>query len=171
MGWVVRKGLAGHRNLNWAWEGGFGMSVDGEQKDGSSNDPKTLAKRKSSPSLWAQTLVQLTLVFTPQSSLPRQATTPSQPQLPGLANSPSAQNLRDLLHAMWPSNSIPRLQRCRSANQRDSPPVLASRSAYKSTAWDYLMPENRNPSQMVKALIAVSVVKTQQCEPSQNEPS
>lgn len=33
------------------------------------------------------------------------------------------------------------------------------------------MPENRNPSQMVKALIAVSVVKTQQCEPSQNEPS
>lgn len=33
------------------------------------------------------------------------------------------------------------------------------------------MPENRNPSQMVKALIAASVVKTQQCEPSQNEPS
>ena len=27
------------RNLNRAWEGGFGISVDGGQKDGSSNDP------------------------------------------------------------------------------------------------------------------------------------
>lgn len=38
---------------------------------------------------------------------------------PGLANSPPAPNPHDLLHAMWPSNSIPRLQRCRSANQHD----------------------------------------------------
>lgn len=116
-------------------------------------------------------LLPLGLISSPQSSLLPQANTPAPAPVAGLAQSPPAQNLHDLLHAMWPSNSIPRLQRCRPANRHDQPPLLAPHSAYKSSAWDYLMPENRNPSQMVKALIAVSVVKTQQCEPSQNEPS
>lgn len=43
MGWLVRKTSCNMRDLNWAWEGGFGISTDREQKGVSSNDPK-LAK-------------------------------------------------------------------------------------------------------------------------------
>lgn len=78
------------------------MSVDGEQKGGSSNDPKTLAK----VILWPLGSDPCPTYFGFYSSVKPPT---SQLLLTGLANSPCAQNLHDLLHTMWPSNSIPRL--------------------------------------------------------------